>query len=273
MARSLIIRCVFAGILLTCLPVAFAKQLEPETTAAFDHYVQLSEQRMTQELNSGRFLRVDGLALAERAAALTQLKNGEVLVDHVQTLDHGHTIPVPGGLIHHWVGTVFIPGASLARTLTFLEDYNDQSRFYAPEVEQSKLLQRNGDDFKVFLRLREHKVITVVLNTEYDVKYTTLAPDRATSYSRSTRIAEVENPGKPNESEKPVGDDNGFLWRLNSYWRFLQRDGGIYVQLEAISLTRDIPTGLNWLVGPFVTSIPKESLIFTLTHTRDALQH
>jgi hypothetical protein len=87
----------------------------------------------------------------------------------------------------------------------------------------------------------------------------------------STRIAEVENLGEKNESEMPVGNDSGFMWRLNSYWRFEQRDGGTYVQLEAISLTRDIPAGLSWLVAPFVNSIPRESLEFTLQRTREGL--
>jgi hypothetical protein len=103
------------------------------------------------------------------------------------------------------------------------------------------------------------------------VRYTSVDSDRATSTSYSTRIAEIENAGKPNEFEKPVGNDSGFLWRLNSYWRFHERDGGVYVQLEAISLTRDIPAGLGWLISPFVSSIPKESLAFTLTRTREAL--
>jgi hypothetical protein len=269
---ALMIRTLLAGILLiTNLQIAVAEQLKSETTAAFDHYVQLSEERMSNELH-GPFLRIDGLTPQERENDLQKLKNGAVIIDHLETLDQGHAIKVPGGLIHHWVGTVFIPGAILSQTLTFLEDYDNQSKFYSPDVERSKQLQRNGNDFKVFLRLRKHKVITVVLDTEYDVKYSSLGPDRATSDSRSTRIAEVDNPGKPDESEKPVGDDNGFLWRLNSYWRFLQRDGGVYVQLEAVSLTRDIPTGLNWLVGPFVISIPKESIEFTLSRTREALK-
>ena len=253
-------------------PTAAAAQLTPETTAAFDHYVELSEQRMSQELNSGSFLRVDGLPQPQRDARYQQLKSGEVITDRLRTLDHGTPIPVPHGLIHHWMGTIFIPGATLAQTLAFVEDYDNQYKFYAPEVQRSKLVQRNGDQFKVFLRLQKKKIITVILNTDDDVKYTLLGPDRATSDSRSTRIAEVEDSGKPNESEKPVGDDSGFLWRLNSYWRFLQRDGGTYVQLEAISLTRDIPTGLSWLVSPFVTSIPQESLVFTLTRTREALK-
>ncbi len=263
---ALVIALVFFG-----AGSSHAEQLKPETVAAFDHYVQRSEVRMSEEIASRNFLRIDGLP--QRDADLARLKHGEVIVQRLETLDHGRAVPVPGGLIHHWMGTVFIPGASLDQTLAFLQDYDHQSRFYAPDVERSKLISRNGDHFKIFLRLRKHKVITVILNTEYNVKYSRLAADRATSDSRSTRIAEVENAGQPNESEKPVGNDSGFLWRLNSYWRFLQRDGGVYVQLEAISLTRDIPGGLNWLIGPFVSSIPKESLEFTLTHTRDALAH
>lgn len=226
---------------------------------------------MSQELASDHFLYVDQLSQKEREESYARLKKGEVVTERLQTLEAGHQIPFPGGLVHHWLGTVFIPSATLAKTLAFLQDYNNQYKFYAPDVQQSKLIQRNGNNFKVFLRLRKTKVVTVILDTNYDVKYEVFAPDRAASYSYSTRIAEVDNAGKPSETEKPVGNDSGFLWRLNSYWRFSERDGGVYVQLEAISLTRDIPSGLGWFVGPFVTSIPKESLDFTLTRTRDAL--
>ena len=244
-----------------------AEQLKSETVAAFDHYVELSEKQMY----SAPFLRSDGLPPSEREADLMRLKAGEIITGRLQTRDHDQPISVPGGLIHHWIGTAFIPGVTLAQTLPFLEDYDDQYKFYAPDVQRSKLIKRDGDHFKIFLQLRKTKVVTVILNTEYDVKYTRLDSERATSDSHSTRIAEVENAGKPNESEKPVGNDSGFLWRLNSYWRFQQRDGGVYVQLEAISLTRDIPTGLGWLISPFITSIPKESLVFTLARTREAL--
>lgn len=248
-----------------------AEQLKPETTTAFGHYVQLSEQRMTNELHSGVFLQIDGLAPQEREANYARLKNGEVITSRLETLDRGRTIPVPGGLVHHWIGTIFLPGATLTRTLAFLQDYDNQYKFYSPDVQRSRVIRRDGNDFKVFLRLRKHKVITVILNTEYDVKYIPLRADRAASCSYSTRIAEIENAGTSEEAERPVGNDSGFLWRLNSYWRFLERDGGVYVQLEAISLTRDIPTGLRWLISPFITSIPKESLVFTLTRTREQL--
>lgn len=247
-----------------------AEQLRPETAAAFDSYVQQREKQISQELNAKPFLQVDGLPAGERANAYSQIKKGEVIADRMPP-DSSHATHVPHGLIHHWIGTVFIPGVTLARTLAFLQDYDNQYRFYAPEVQRSKLLQRNGNDFRIFLRLKKTKIIAVILNTTYDVKYIPLSADRAVSFSHSTRIAEVENAGKSDEFEKPVGDDSGFMWRLNSYWRFLQRDGGVYVQLEAISLTRDIPTAVGWLVTPFVTSIPRESLTFTLTRTREAL--
>jgi len=188
-----------------------------------------------------------------------------------ETQQDGRSIPVPHGLIHHWLGIAFIPGVSIQQVLSLLQDYNHQATNYAPEVSRSRLLQRNGDDFKIYLRLRKKKVVTVVLDTYYDVHYANLDASRAYSSSHTTRVAEIENPDQANEHEKPPGHDTGYMWALDSYWRFWQHDGGVYVQLEAISLTRDIPVGLGWLIGPFVTSIPRESLEFTLKRTRDVL--
>jgi hypothetical protein len=260
-----------AALAVLVVPAAFGEQLKPETVAGFDRYVRLSEQRMAGEEGSGSFLKIDSLPAAEAQVVRAKLKNGEVVVDHLETRENGRPIAVPDGLIHHWIGTVFVPGATLAQTVAFLQDYDNQAKYYAPDVERSRLISKDGNEFKVFLRLRKHKVVTAVLDTNYDVTYRSLGADRVLCRSVSTRIAEVENPGEKNESEKPVGKDSGFMWRLNSYWRFEQRDGGMYVQLEAISLTRDIPAGLSWLVAPFVNSIPRESLEFTLQRTREGL--
>ena len=95
--------------------------------------------------------------------------------------------------------------------------------------------------------------------------------DRVSSTIRSTRIAEVENPGTAAERELTIGRDGGYLWRLNSYWRFLERDGGTYIECESLTLTRSIPLGFGWLIGPFVTSIPRETLTMTLEATRRTL--
>jgi hypothetical protein len=248
-------------------------KLQPDTIAAFDRYVQLTDERDQAELDSGKdLLWIDALPEPQRGEHYAALKHGEVEMERLTTLDHGKAIPCPGGMIHHWVGVAFIPGVRLGDVLGVLEDYDHQSTYYAPDVERSKIESRNGDHFRVFLRFRRHKVITVVLDTEHEVNYFHDSAGRAHSRSSAVRIAEVEDPGKPDERDKPPGDDGGFLWRMETWWRMEERDGGVYVQSEVASLTRDIPAGLAWLIGPFVTSIPKETLAFTMNATRKAVQ-
>ena len=208
------------------------------------------------------------LPYIRRRDAVTQLQKGVVVIDRMESKT---AVPTPGALIHHWIGTVFIPGASLQQVLAVVQDYSRHREYYAPEVTESKLLKRTGEDFEVYFRLRQVKVLTVVLDTEHEVHYTHLDATHAYSRSYSTRIAEVKNPGEKGEYAMPIGKDDGFLWRLNSYWRFFETGGGVYVQCEAISLTRDIPVGLGFLAGPFLESVPRESLTFTLQSTRLAV--
>src|SRR5262249_6480634 len=159
-------------------------------------------------------------------------------------------------------------GATVSQTVGLLQDYNNHKNLYKPEVVDSKLLSRQGDDFLAYLRFYKKKIIGITLNTEHAAHYGRLSPTRAYSRSRTTKVAEVENAGEKNEREKPPGNDNGFLWALNSYWRIEERDGGVYVQCEAISLTRGIPMALSLIIKPFVTELPKESLYTTLNSTR-----
>lgn len=241
--------------------------------AAFQRYVRLTDERNQSELSRGTgLLWVDTLTEVQRNEAYATLKNGQVQIRQLTTLDKGKAIACPGGMIHHWVAAVFIPGAKLQDVLAILEDYDHQSANYAPDVERSKIESHDGDHFRVFLRFRRHKFITVVLDTEHDIHYYHDGPGRAHSRSSATRIAEVENAGKSDEREKPPGDDGGFLWRMETWWRMEEDDGGIYVQSEVASLTRDIPTGLGWMIGSFVTGIPKETLTFTMEATRKAVK-
>ncbi len=228
-------------------------KLRADTQGAFERYAKLVDTRNDAELRRGTdLLWIDGLP-------------GE---QH----DNGKPIACPGGMIHHWTGVVFIPGAKLEDVLSVLEDYDKHSVYYAPDVEKSKIESREGDHLRVFLRFRRHKVITVVLDTEHDVQYFHDGAGKAHSRSSAVRIAEVENAGKSDEREKTPGDDGGFMWRMETWWRMEERDGGVYVQSEVASLTRDIPTGLGWMIKPFVTGIPKESLTFTLQATRKAVE-
>ena len=259
------------GLIAAPRPVG-ATELRPEAAQGFDQYVRLTELRLHGELAPGGvFLWADGLPEPRRSDIHAQLQRGKVISARLQTPDPSGRSSTPGALLHHWVGTVFIPGASLAQVLAVVEDYDRHSAYYKPEVAQSKKVEQSGDDFKVHYRLRKKKVITIILDTDYAVHRHLIDATHAYSNSYSTRIAQVEDAGEPDEHELPPGKDGGFLWRLNSYWRFFDSGSGVYVQCEAVSLTRDIPTGLNWLVGPFVQSVPKESLEFTLESTRAAV--
>ena len=243
-------------------------ELLPRTVAAFDRYVRVTEALMARD---GPFLRIDGLPEAERRAKIDAIRRGDLVVERVTTREEGNLIDVPAGLLHHWFGSVFVPGATVDQAVALLQNYDEHATIYRPAVARSKVIAHDGDVFRVYLRFFMKKVITVVINSEHEARFTRLAPDRAQSRIYSLRIAEVDDADTPREREKPVGHDSGFLWRLYTYWRFLERDGGTYLQCEAISLTRGIPAGFGWLIGPFVTSIPRESLAFTLETTRTTL--
>jgi hypothetical protein len=237
---------------------------------AFDRYVAAAEKRMA---DAGQpFLHVDGMAEAQRQAGLKSLQEGGYLINSLKARDgNNKEIDIPDGLVHHWVGAVFVRGGTVDQAVALLQDYDRHDDIYEPNVDRSKLLERDGDRFKVFLRFYMKKVLTVVVNSEHEARFTRDGPDRASSRIHSTRIAEVENPGTKEEREKPVGRDSGYMWRLNSYWRFLQRDGGVYIQCESISLSRDLPPLVGWMIKPFVTSVPRETLEFTLETTRKKL--
>jgi|SRR5215471_14648601 len=247
-----------------------ASQGQPQkrTADAFDRYISEAETRITKQRNSQQsFLRIDSVSSSQRSEVLQRLRRGDVVVEK-----QGKTpTEVTGGLIHDWVGTVLIPHATVAQVVSMVRDYNHLTQYYSPDVVQSRLISGSGDDLRVYMRLRKHKVVTVVLDTEYAVHYVRLDPAHQFSFSRSTRVSEIADPGSKTEHALPADQDHGFMWRLNSYWAFEQADDGVLVECEAISLTRGIPTGLGWIVDPFVQSIPRESLQFTLGATRKAL--
>jgi hypothetical protein len=245
---------------------------------AFDRYVQQTENRIDAELaRLDPYLSVDELPADRRAAAEARLRAGQVVIERLDAFeqgdggDAGKPVAVPGGLIHHWIGTVFIPGATLAQTLALEQDYDHHQEYFRPDVTRSQILRHDGNDFVIDLRLYKKKIVTTVLDTEHQVRYTLVDSTHAWSRSRTTRIQEVENAGEANERLEPIGHDRGFLWRMNTYWRFEEKDGGTYVECQSVSLTRDIPAGLGWMIGSYVTSVPRESLTFTLATTRRAI--
>jgi len=258
-------RLILLPALLVTSSVGVAAQ-QTKTSEAFNNYVTQAETRIHQERASS-FLRFEALPAEQKNEVIRRLKQGEIVIEK-----EGETPQqIAEGLIHDWIGVVFIPGAAIGQVVSLIRDYDHSARYYSPDVLESRLVSGKGNDLHVFMRLQKRKFITVVLDTEYDVHYDRIDAAHQYSISRSTRVSEIADPGTPSEHALPSGHDHGFMWRLNSYWEFEQAPDGVFVQCEAISLTRDIPTGLALMIGPFVNSIPRESLQFTLDATRTAV--
>jgi len=241
-------------------------RLKPETLQAFEAYIREAEAGMKQTLHgSGPFLWSD-----VNAARAQPVRQGDIVA---QLWSAQGPVKVPNGLIHDWIAAVFIPGTTVADTLALVQDYNNHKTIYQPEVIDSTLIRHHGNDFKIHLRLLKKKVITAVLDTDHDVHYFSLDPTRWYCHSHTTQITEVENAGGPKERTLPPDTGHGYLWRLYSYWRFEEKkEEGVYVECRAISLTRDVPFGLGWIIEPIIQSLPRESLIKTLEATRLALR-
>jgi hypothetical protein len=258
-----------AGLLgaLTIAPLAsgqaMSATLEKRTVEAFDAYIARLESETASARQGEKFL-----WCRETAARRDLLRARGVIVE---PKGNAATTDVPGGLIHDWVGAVYLPGATLEATLELLRNYDNHKRIYAPEVVDSRVLSRDGDRLRSFLRLKKQKIITVVLNTEYDVTLTRPAEHRASIRSQSVKTTEVKDVGTPNEHELPPGEGYGFLWRLYSYWRLEETDGGVWAECEAVSLTRDVPALFKPIILPIVRDLPKESFEKTLQATRAAL--
>jgi len=241
-----------------------AGKLQDHTTQAFNDHIRKAEAGFDERLRNQSFLWVD-----RSPAALKQVRAREVAIAPVVGKGEVH---VRDGLIHDWVGAVFIPNASLDQVLAAQQNYNNHKNTHRPEVLDSKLLRRDGNDYKVYLRVSKSKAtVTAVLNTEHQVHYSRIDGTRWEARSYSTRITQLKDPGETGETELPEGNDSGYLWRLNSYWRYAGRDGGVYVECEAVSLTRDVPWGVSWIIVPIIRSLPRESLRNTLESTRNAV--
>ena len=238
-----------------------AAQPSPAALAGFDSYVARVEARLNAQHRPGE----DFLGSVD----LARLGRGELVVEQ---LTNGAGAELPGALLHDWRGAAFVSGGNAAEFERLMKDFGDYPRIYTPQVVSARVLSRDGDRFQVLMRVRQKHVLTVVMDTTYDVTFGRLDALRGYSISRSTKISEIDAPGTAHERALGAGEEHGFLWRMNTYWSYEERDGGLYVEVESVSLSRSIPTGLGWAVGPFIESVPRDSVEFTLRATRDALR-
>lgn len=246
----------------------FAARLGTPAQQAFDTYAASVERRLAQQhADPDVYLASLNSTATQRAELERQLRGGDLRMEPV----NGGTRSVAGGLLHHWRGAAFVPDGHATDMVALLRDYNRLSTYYAPEVESSRLVAERAGVATVAMRFKKQLIVPIVLDTRYDVHMGMTGERAGYSISRSTHIWEVDNPGTPKEHRMTEGDDDGFLWRLNTYWSFVEVPGGLLIECEAISLTRDVPAGLGWLVSPVIQDMPRDSLKFTLTATRNAL--
>lgn len=238
--------------------------LQAETASAFDEYIRAAEAGMSAAPSEKVLLWSDATA-----ARAKRIRKGDVLAE---LWSGSEPVQVPHGLIHDWIGAAFAAGVPVAKTVALVQNYDAHKNIYKPEVIDSRLLSRRDNDFKIYLRLLKKKILTVVLDTEHEVRYTARDGTCWICQSHSTRISEVHDAGSAKETVLPPDTGFGFLWRLFSYWTFAERDGGTLLECRAISLTRDIPAALRWIIQPIVRKLPRESLVNTLAATRRALK-
>lgn len=241
------------ALLLTGAVATPAARLTPRAEQAFDKYVSGVETRIARQQGP----RISGPTSEPGAIRIEAVNGGSWGVD--------------GGLLHHWRAAAFVPGATAGEMLALLRDYDHFARYYSPDVVSSHLLDGGGPNATIAMRFRKRQIVTVVLDAEFNVQSGLAGPHRGYSFSRSAHIWQVDQPGTPREKRRAEGADDGFLWRLNSYWSFEEVRAGLMIECEAVSLTRDIPAGLGWALTPIVQTLPRASLEFTLTATKNAL--
>jgi hypothetical protein len=263
-------RLLFAGFIIANVP-AFAGDMKPATNTAFEHYIAVTEDRIATEDRKGHFLVIDGLSADARQKAYSDLRQGKLFIQQNHAKDDGRPVQIPEGLTHDWTGIVFIPGASLVETLSLLQDADHYKDVFQPTVRRSHLVSWGENELKISEQFYHKTIVTIAVNTDFDAHYKFIDSNHLICWAHSTRAAEVDHAGQSDEHELPPGDSHGYLWRMNTYWHIEQKDGGVYLQVQTIALTRTIPVALEWVVAPLVRSIPHGTMAGFLNTTRTTI--
>jgi ABC-type transporter Mla MlaB component len=255
------------GLMMLLAPTrTFAADLKPETIQTWEAYIKAVGERDQGRLVSGSpFLAID-----ETPDQAARLRAGEIVVSPV-----GPHVPlkVPSGLIHDWAGDAFLPNVTIPDVLRVVRDYGRYKNIYQPGVLDSKPTATSEAEDRFSLLLMNKSVIAkTALDSDYRSSYTRLDDQHWFSVTEATRIQEVAEYGASSQHTLPANQGTGLIWRLYSVTRFQERDGGVYVEVEAIALSRDVPASLRWLVDPIVRRISRSSLVTSLQQTGDAVR-
>jgi hypothetical protein len=243
-----------------------AAELQPETVRAWDAYIQNADARMHARLTPDQsFLWTDESVNRKR-----DVRRGEVVV--APLLDHGGILSVPNGLIHHWIGAAFIPNTTIDRLLGVLHDYSRYPKIYKPVVADSRLVACAGNGVEFSMIWRRHVLfVNAAIEARCQAHSFVANPRRGYSIADSTQTREIAEYGQPGEHFLPPDTGSGFIWRMHTISRYEEEEGGVFLEVEALALTRDIPSSFQWLVSPLVKHLSANSLETMLRQTRGAI--
>lgn len=230
------------------------------TEEAYGRYVEATEAQLGGRWNGTR----PTMWLEEDAARRARVRAGEFVIERSGP---GIRMAVPDGQVHDWTGAMWLPGATVGATLHAIGDADRQKDFH-PEMMESRLVSRTGDTSRSHWRVRRTKVITVVLDMDLSSEFLHFPSGLAAVRTHATRVSEVQHPGSAEERVLAQGEGNGFMWHLDAYWTLKQEPDGVLAECRSVSLSRPIPRGLAWIIGPMVESVPRDSLLSTLRGTR-----
>ena len=259
--RALIVMLVNLGCLVAP-SLSHGAELRQDTLVYWNAYLDAARPQMASQTP---FLWVD-----QKPERLQRVREGEILISSV---GKENPKPVASGLIHDWVGAAFLPNASIKDVLSAARDYSNYKEYYKPTVVDSRLLGSDGPCEKYSMRVVNKEVVAqTALDMEYETCYFKIDDRRWYSTTHTTRVQEIRHQGRPDEQELPPDHGSGYVWRLYSVAKFEQRDGGTYVEVEAIALSRDIPTALRWMVNPIVRRVSRNSMLVSLQQMKEAVR-
>jgi hypothetical protein len=255
---------VFALLVGDVAKPAHSTELEPATIAAWQEYVRSADARMQSRLDTDKpFLWID-----ETTDRALPVRRGEIVV--MPMVGQG-TRDVPEGLIHDWIGGVFIPNTSIDKLLAIVHDYDRYKEIYRPVVTDSHSEACAADREFSMIWQRHVLFVNASIQGRFQAHEFAVDPHRRYSIIDATSIQEIERYGHSGQHLLPPDNGSGFMWRMHSISRYEQRDGGVYLEVEAIALTRDVPPSLRWMVNPVVHRLSINSLTTTLRQTRQAV--
>jgi hypothetical protein len=270
-------RFIAAGLFFILLQSPFAircsaAELKQMTIAAFERYVRIADAQFEVETQrGGPFFWMDSMPEPGRGQLLSRLKQGQMEIRQLRTEVDGRPIQIPGGQIHHWSGIAFLPGISLEQAQSLIFDYDHYWNSYKPEIRRSKLLEHADNTCKIYFQFYKESPSHIAFNAEFEVRNIRIDSTHVISHAASTRLAELEHADLPDSSEIPVGRGNGYVWRLNYNWRLEERDGGVYVELDSIVLSRDVPPIFAWFINPLVNRVSRQTVASFLNATQRGL--